>query len=143
MPYGMDRNRGYVGLQFQPGAGLSAISGIKSAQAKKDAAEHDLQTFERTLESNVSTLYGEIDVLQSQLGPARLLSAETAELVDSYLRQYQVGRKNWLDVLNALREKTQALYNHIDVQNTLMLSQVRLLLLTGQLDGQNVSVIHE
>lgn len=143
MPYGMDRNRGYVGLQFQPGAGLSAISGIKSAQAKKDGAEHDLQTFERTLESNVSTLYGEIDVLQSQLGPARLLSAETAELVDSYLRQYQVGRKNWLDVLNALREKTQALYNHIDVQNTLMLSQVRLLLLTGQLDGQNVSVIHE
>lgn len=143
MPFGMDRSRGYVGLQFAPGAGLSAAAGIRTAQAKKDAAEQDLQTLERNLESQVSTLYGEIEVLQSQLVPARLLSKETSELVDSYLRQYQVGRKNWLDVLNAQREKTQALYNHIDVHNSLMLSQVRLLILTGKLDGQNVAVIHE
>jgi len=143
MPFGMDRNRAYLGMQFTPGAGLSAASGVKSAQAKMEAAEQDLQILERNLESQISTLYGEIEVLQSQLNPAQLLSQETSELVDSYLRQYQVGRKNWLDVLNAQREKTQALYNQIDVQNTLMLSQVRLLILTGQLDGQNNSLIHE
>lgn len=143
MLFGMDRNRAYLGMQFTPGAGLSAASGVKSAQAKMEAAEQDLQILERNLESQISTLYGEIEVLQSQLNPAQLLSQETSELVDSYLRQYQVGRKNWLDVLNAQREKTQALYNQIDVQNTLMLSQVRLLILTGQLDGQNNSLIHE
>lgn len=143
MPFGMDRDRGYLALQFQPGAGLSALAGVQSALARKESAEQELLTLERSLENQVSTLYAEIDVLQNQLAPARTLSNETAELVDSYLRQYQVGRKNWLDVLNALREKTQALYNLIDVQSTLTLSQVRLLLLTGQLDGQNVSLIHE
>lgn len=138
-----DRTRAYVALQFQPGAGLSVVSGIQGAIAKKDAAQQELLALDRSIESQVSTLYGEIEVLRSQLTPAELLAEQVSELVDSYLRQYQVGRKNWLDVLNAQKEKTQALYNLTDVRYTLLLAQVRLLLQTGQLHGQNLKSIND
>jgi len=138
-----DRGRGYVGVQYQPGAGLSALSGVKSALAKQDAAEQELQVLERNLEFQARTFYSDIDALQAQLVPAQELLNGTSQLVDSYLRQYQIGRKNWLDVLNVLREKTQAQYNLADVRYSLLQSQVKLLLLTGELSGTKFSVIHE
>ena len=142
--YGLpDRGRAYVGLQFQPGAGLSAVSGIQAALAKKDAAEQELQVLERNLASQARTLYSDIDALQAQMGPAIELLEGTNDLVDSYLRQYQIGRKNWLDVLNAQREKTQAQYNLADVRYALQQSQVKLLLLTGELQGKPQSGLHE
>lgn len=138
-----DRGRAYLGVQFQPGAGLSALSGVKSALARKEAAEQELQVLDRSVAFQASSLYSDIDVLQAQLKPAQALLDGTTELVDSYLRQYQVGRKNWLDVLNALREKTQALYNQIDVRFGLQQSKVRLLLLTGEINGARTAAIHE
>lgn len=140
---GADRGRAYVGLQFQPGAGLSALAGVQSALSRKEAAEQELQVLERSLESQVKTLYSDIEVLQAQLAPAQALQGGTSELMESYLRQYQIGRKNWLDVLNALREKSQALYNLADVRYTLAQSQVRLMLLTGERQGQKNSLIHD
>lgn len=143
MALGLDRGSSYIGLQFQPGAGLSALSSIQSAISKKEAAEQELAALDRTLESQAKTLYNDIDALSAQLEPAKALQNDTTELVDSYLRQYQIGRKNWLDVLNALREKTQADYNVTDVRYGLLQSQVKLLLLTGELGGQKTTVIHE
>jgi adhesin transport system outer membrane protein len=132
-----------VGLQFQPGAGLSALSGVQSAVAKKEAAEMELEALDRSLEAQTKTLYNDIDALQAQLAPAQALQADTADLIDSYLRQYQIGRKNWLDVLNALREKTQAIYNLADVRFSLQQSQIKLMLIMGQIDGIKTSAIHE
>ena len=138
-----DRGRGFVGLQYQPGAGLSALAGVQSALAKRDAAEQELQALERNLEFQARSLYNDIDVLEAQLTPAQELLGGTSELVDSYLRQYQIGRKNWLDVLNALREKAQAQYNLADVRYSLLQAQTKLLLLTGELTGTQLSVIYE
>ncbi len=141
--YTPDRSRGYLSLQYQPGAGLSALSGVSSAVAKKAAAERELEALDRSLESQAKSLDSDIEVLQAQLQPAQDLLAGTRDVVDSYLRQYQVGRKSWLDVLNALREKTQAQYNLADVRSALQQSQIKMLLLTGELSGRNTTVIHE
>ena len=111
--------------------------------AKKAAAQRELEALDRTLESQAKSLDSDINVLQSQLKPAQDLLSGTSDVVDSYLRQYQIGRKNWLDVLNALREKTQAQYNLADVRSTLQQSQIKMLLLLGELTGQNNTVIHE
>ena len=138
-----DRGRAYVGLQYQPGAGFSALSGVRSALAKKEASEQELQVLERNLEFQAKTLYSDIDVLQAQLAPAEELLEGTTDLVESYLRQYQIGRKNWLDVLNALREKTQAQYNLADVRYSLLQSKFKLLVLTGSISSTQLTVIHE
>jgi adhesin transport system outer membrane protein len=140
---GIDRDHAYVELQFQPGAGLSFRSATFAAESKKDAAEQESQALELNLRSQVRSLVGEVAALQAQLKPAQNLLEGTTEVVDSYLRQYQIGRKNWLDVLNALREKTQALYNLADVQFGLQQSQIKLMLLSGEISGNKTSAIYE
>jgi adhesin transport system outer membrane protein len=49
-----------------------------------------------------------IEVSHAQLGPARELVEATTAVSESYLRQFAVGQKSWLDVMNAQREAHQA-----------------------------------
>ena len=85
----------------------------------------------------------DLDALTQQVEPARLLVTATEDVVASYLRQYQIGKKNWLDVLNALRESAQATYSAVDVALNTQSLQLRLMLLTGPLNAQALSQIHD
>ena len=143
VPANYDRNKGYFGLEFQSGAGLSSRAGVQAAASRKDATQQELETLERNLTSQVSATISEMDALQAQLGPSKALLAGTTEVVESYLRQYQVGRKNWLDVLNAQREKTQALYSDADTRYGYQLSKVRLMIMTGDISAQQLTALHD
>ncbi len=143
VPANYDRNKGYFGLEFQSGAGLSSRAGVQAAASRKDATQQELETLERNLTSQVSAAISEMDALQAQLGPSKALLAGTTEVVESYLRQYQVGRKNWLDVLNAQREKTQALYSDADTRYGYQLSKVRLMIMTGDISAQQLTALHD
>ena len=143
VPANYDRNKGYFGLEFQSGAGLSSRAGVQAAASRKDATQQELETLERNLTSQVSAAISEMDSLQAQLGPSQALLAGTTEVVESYLRQYQVGRKNWLDVLNAQREKTQALYSDADTRYGYQLSKVRLMIMTGDISAQQLTALHD
>lgn len=69
----------------------------------------------------------------------RAISSSTDEVVASYLRQYQVGRKTWLDVLNAQRETTQARYTLADLEAGIQAAHLRLLMLSGRIDARSLS----
>jgi adhesin transport system outer membrane protein len=142
-PNSFQHNSAYVSLQFQPGAGLSALSNRNAAAMKQDAVKQELLTLERNLRNQVLSALADIDSAQTQLKPARTLLDGTTEVVASYLRQYQVGRRTWVEVLNAQREMTQAAYGLIDLQVALQQSQVRLMLLSGDITPQEFGYIHE
>lgn len=143
VPANYDRNKGYFGLEFQSGAGLSARAGQQAAVSRKEATQQELETHERNLTSQVNAALSELEALEAQLAPSKALLEGTTEVVESYLRQYQVGRKNWLDVLNAQREKTQALYSDADTRFGYQLSKVRLMIMTGDISAQQLTAIHD
>jgi adhesin transport system outer membrane protein len=143
VPAGYDRNKGYLSLEFQSGAGLSARAGVQAAVSRKDAAQQELETFDRNLTAQVTAVLSELEALQAQIEPSQSLLAGTTEVVESYLRQYQVGRKNWLDVLNAQREKTQALYSDADTRFGYQSSKVRLMIVTGDIRAQQLTSLHD
>ena len=143
VPAGTDRSKAYLSIQFQSGSGLSALSGVQAAVSRKAATQQELESLERQLISQAASTLNELDALQAQIGSAQALEASTAEIVDSYLRQYQVGRKNWLEVLNAQREKTQALFSLADTRFGLQLAQVRLMILTGDITSQPLNNLHD
>jgi adhesin transport system outer membrane protein len=59
-------------------------------------------------------------------------AVEGSELVlASYKRQFEAGKKNWLDVLNAVRELAQNQYNQADTRGQLMGAMYRLQLRMG------------
>jgi adhesin transport system outer membrane protein len=142
LPFGEERGRAYLGVQLQTGGGLSQLANIRAAVAKKSAATEAIDAHDRRLTQSVRTSWTEIVALTAQIEPSRKLLLGSEDIVASYLRQFQVGRKNWLDVLNAQREKTQAEYAFTDLEYPLMLASVRLVLLAGRWDAATLSLSH-
>lgn len=140
---GDERGRIYLGLQLQTGAGLSSLSNVQVAISRKLAAQDAIAAHDRVLAQTVRSTWSETMAMAEQLAPVRALLTGSDEIVASYLRQFQVARKSWLDVLNAQREKTQA-YNALsDIEYPLMLAQVKLLLLAGQLNASSQNITDE
>jgi adhesin transport system outer membrane protein len=142
LPAGEDRGRTYIAIQVQTGGGLSSFATVRAAVSKKIAANEAVEAHDRRLAQSVSASWAESIALTEQVEPMRNLLLGSQEIVASYLRQFQVGRKNWLDVLNAQREKTQAQYSFSDIEYPLMLAKVRLLLLAGCWDFTNLRLSH-
>ena len=138
VPFGIDRDKAFVALQFTPGPGLSAKSTVESAVSRLENVRSSIAVHDKQLEYRVKSSVSELRALSAQVEPAKALSDATIEVVDSYLRQYQIARKNWLDVLNAQRERSQALYNLADTETNVAALNVRLMLLTGQLTPENL-----
>jgi adhesin transport system outer membrane protein len=134
--FAQEREQIYVAIDFQPGAGLSSRATISAAGARKRAAAHSLVAARRDLLRQVQTTWGERDLALLQVSPSERLVAATSEVVDSYLRQYRVGRKSWLDVLNAQREVVQAEYTLVDYQSLLLGASYRLAILAGDLTSE-------
>jgi adhesin transport system outer membrane protein len=137
---GEERGRAYLSFQVQPGAGLSSFSSVNASVARKAAAQDALLAYERQLAQEVSTTVAERNMLNEQMGPIKLSLRGSDAIVDSYLRQFQVGKKNWLEVLNAQREKTQAHFAMADIESPLKLTGVKLLLITGKINSRNFSL---
>lgn len=135
--------RGYVGFQFQPGSGLSSVTGAKAAEFRRQAALESVEAVDRQLSSQIRSALNEFDALSGQLSPANLLFKATSEVLESYIRQYQIGRKSWIDVLNAQREKIQAKTTLADVGFSVELAKLRLMLLTGDIRPETLSTIHD
>lgn len=135
-------SRAYLALQVQPGAGLSSFSAVESAIARRQAAADAIDVHERALRQEIFSAWSEIDALELQLEPIRSLVDGSGEIMASYLRQFQVGRKNWLDVLNAQREKTQASYSLTDIESPLKLLRVKLLVLMGTVNHEQVQLVN-
>lgn len=123
-------------VDFVPGAGLSAGSGIDAAEARvanlresREAARRELITkVAADYEDHLSSLGRKRDIL-------RTVKAST-EVLASYDRLFVAGKRNWLDVLNAARELTQVETSLADVEAMIAASYYRLRLHGNELPWQ-------
>jgi adhesin transport system outer membrane protein len=139
LPFGVDRTRAFLGVEFKPGPGLSSLTAVQAAAARVEASEEAVVVHERQLAQQVRAAWLDLQAQTLQLEPSRAISSSTDEVVASYLRQYQVGRKTWLDVLNAQRETTQARYTLADLEAGIQAAHLRLLMLSGRIDARSLS----
>jgi adhesin transport system outer membrane protein len=135
--------RTYLALNVESGAGLSSRSVVSAARSRKDTALASLRQTELDLRLQVANLWTEWQSLSEQLLPLQALLTGSEEIVESYLKQFQVGKKSWLDVLNAQKEKTQAFYMLTDVEMPLLSVQLRLLVLSGEVNAANLERMNE
>ena len=126
-------NRVYVALTFQSGAGLSVPAAGREAVARREAARSAREAGLRDVIEAVSRDWAEFESLQSQAGGLAEQVEATTQVFDSFLRQFSVGRKSWVDVLNAQRELTTARLALADVAWGVFAAAVRLQVLTGEL----------
>ncbi len=131
--FAQEREQIFLSVEFQPGAGMSARALTSAANSRLEANQNEMEAAERELRRQVQIAWQEREAARNQLLPSRKLVLATKEVVESYLRQYTVGRKSWLDVLNAQREFVQAEFTLSDYRVLLLNSSYRLQILSGSL----------
>lgn len=121
-----------VEVTFAPGAGWSVMHQVQAAKSRRDAAQAQLIAFDRELADRLATLHADANMYWRQLDLAnknKLLSSDVAE---SFARQFVVGRKSWLEVLNAQREAAGVAQTVIDLNWSALVTQWQVLAETGQ-----------
>jgi outer membrane protein, adhesin transport system len=115
-------------MQYQTNNGLAGYRAFQADQERARAAEAALQTAIRDVNSAIAVARAERASALMQID-AQVAAAESAQaLVDSFRRQFEVGRKSWLEVLNAQREANDAVLQAITVRRNLWVANARLAL---------------
>ena len=120
-------------LLAQPGAGLSAKSGVDAAVARREAVRLAREAAERDMRERLTLDWNEWVAARLRLANADQARAMSTEVFESYARQFTTGRKTWIDVLNAVREATQSELAVVDARVQMLAASLRLRTLSGTL----------
>jgi len=128
-----------VGISFEGslnGAGLGIVGRVKSASAQVDAARQDLWSTRNDVELRIDSLLTNLS-LQTRLQRSQQISVDAVqETKESYLRQYDSGRKSWLEVLNIQRELTEQRLQLVQANSDWQILSLRVAALIGLLDAR-------
>ena len=134
--------RVYVALGYQSGAGLASVAVVREVAARREGARADREAGQREVIETVTNDWAEFESLTVQAGSLREQVRATTEVFDSFVRQFAVGRKSWIDVLNAQREASAARYALADAEWGGLGAVVRLQILTGEITPQTLPPLH-
>jgi len=130
----------FLGVTYQPGSGLSSLSAISEAEARRTGATYAREAIRLELMNRVRNLWQQVDSSRRELMVLGDLVASTQEVYASCLRQFPVGRRTWLEVLLARRDATQAQYALSDTKWMGFAAELKLQLVTGQLAARNYRI---
>jgi len=126
-----------IGLAIEAnleGLGLVARGRVQGAAARLQAAQHDLSVTLNDVRRRVRTLMLERQVQQTLAVSQQEAVLALEETMASFLRQYDSGRKSWIEVLNTQRELTELRFQWGQINNDEQILSLRVAALIGQLD---------
>ncbi len=117
-------------LRAQTSGGFSGVSALDSARLRRDSADLEVGAAERALRDAIG-----VDLVENASTRGRIASAGTAArnariVTESYKRQFNAGRRTWLDVMNAVREASSLELAEAAAEVSAMQTAARILLRT-------------
>ena len=118
-----------VGLvvSYAPGGGLSSIAGASAAFERAKAARFHVDTAKRELTDKLNAEYNEYEFALLKKENLQRSVNLSGGVASSYDRQFLVGRKSWLDLMNAVREQAQTKVQLADAEGSLVGASRRLM----------------
>ena len=113
-------------ITYAPGGGLSSIAGASAAFDRAKAATLQVDTAKRELTDRLNADYTEYEFAQLKKESLQRASSLSGEISASYDRQFLVGRKSWLDLMNSVREQAQTRVQLADAEGSLLGASQRL-----------------
>ncbi len=107
----------YFAVRYTLGDGLSSLAKMRVARQEAQTRALEITQAERNLREEIATLWVGFQTTNSRIPPLETLVESNLRLIQSYLAQYKVGRRTWLDVVNAQREYNQSSIGLIEAQN--------------------------
>ena len=122
--------RAALALRWQTGNGLSQLAATRSAEARVERAIALLGQADQEMRRLTSSEYVALRSSQRREEAGQMALDAATELLASYRRQFVAGRRSWLDVMNAAREKTFAAVSYRDARVSVAGSATRILALS-------------
>jgi outer membrane protein, adhesin transport system len=135
----LPRSQTFLGVEFAPGAGFSVGSQIKAAEQRRLAAVDGRRAAEKDVRDQIRTLWAEREALRTQAQSALAYVKSSQSVADSFARQFTIGRKTWLEVLNSKREALLAEINHTEVAWNALRASYQLEIQTGRLTPEQIA----
>ena len=122
-------NRLLIGMTATTGAGLSLQSQLASLMAKHGSAQHEIALTQRQLSESVQSDVFNLIARQSKTEELKLNLESLQEIQNAWLRQFDSGRKTWIEVMNTAQETMQGQLAVIENDTSMQLSYWRLQIL--------------
>jgi adhesin transport system outer membrane protein len=116
------------------GLGFAGFGRDKAAEALVDAANWYFETARNEVRRRTRAFISDRNMFLRLIESNYLLVADTKETLDSFMRQYDAGRKSWVDVLNAQQELADARQAMEQTKSLLLEFSLRLGVVIGRLD---------
>lgn len=130
---GGSSHQAQIGLDYQTGPGFAAAAAVREAEARVETLRQEYEAQVQRLAERARTDWITARVLGQQVQDLQLALRSTREFAESTDRQYVIGRKSWIEVLNAHREVAQTAQSVADAYWGAQVAVHRLHLLTGLL----------
>jgi len=124
--FGSTEPKLFLGMNYTPGAGFA---NWVEAEAMETRVQSLAQRIEAVRREVLLTLNNDAESFTSARKRLQALEKSvqgSEQVLASYSRQFQAGRKTWQDVLNALREQAQSQYNLADTSVAMTAAMYRL-----------------
>lgn len=114
------RMSAFVGLQYTPNAGFSNLLQAQSLLTRVESTQQLVEATQREVREAFENDREEIFSASQKVTALERAVSGSSAVRESYERQFQGGKKSWLDLLNAVRELTQNEYGLADAKTGLM-----------------------
>ncbi|WLF84287.1 TolC family protein [Moraxella sp. ZY210820] len=131
-----------IGMTFNTGAGLSKWIEPQISTAQIESLKANQQANQRQLEENLQTQYQQFIHDYQQIKLLKLAIKDSQMVSESYQRQFLVGRKSWLEILNAIREHMDYQAQLIQFESSFLAQYFRLKVDLNMMTWQNEVTEH-
>lgn len=131
---GILKEQTYVAVEYQFGNGVSSVYNWGAATNVTMSVSSSMANTQKEVTLNFVRDWNQLELLKRQLPVVKKQAAASSEVAESFIRQYGIGKKTWLDVLNSQRELYQTLTVVKDTELNLTLSSLKVGILTGLLN---------
>jgi outer membrane protein, adhesin transport system len=119
-----------LALNATTNGGLSQFEAERAARLRRDAAEVRIGAADLELQTALAADFAENSAARDRIASSRAAARSARAVTDSFQRQFVVGRRSWLDVMNTALEVTQSEVAAADAEVSAMASAARILLRT-------------
>jgi adhesin transport system outer membrane protein len=122
----------FLGLRYSPGAGFSTMAEAQAISTRIASAEQAVDASMREMQQTLQNDREEFVNARARMAALEKSVSGSVLVLESYQRQFQAGRKQWQDLLNAVRELAQNQYALADAQASMVGAMYRLQIRMGQ-----------
>jgi adhesin transport system outer membrane protein len=113
-------------VSYTPGGGFSSVPATSAAFERAKSSMMQVEVSKRDLSDRLNAEYNEYEFSQLKKESFQRSADLSSDISASYDRQYLVGKKSWLDLMNAVRERAQTRVSLADADGGLLGSSYRL-----------------